>query len=54
VKIECYEREEPIHTRNQERSKRGEIILERESEEKRGRRRRLVKILTRWHLKLKL
>jgi hypothetical protein len=45
VKKEDFEREKHNHTKNQRRSKRGKIELERESKEKRGNERSFGKIL---------
>jgi len=51
VKKEDFEREKHNHTKNQRRSKRGKIELERESKEKRGNERSFGKILMSWLLK---
>ena len=48
MKREDFEREKHIHTKNQGRSKRGKIELERESEEKRENERSCGKILMSW------
>ena len=51
MKREDFETEKNIHTKNQGRSKRGKIELERESEEKRENERSFGKILMGWLLK---